>query len=314
MGAKQDKTASQRAVFLRALCPSAVSLIECPRAPHSSASSVSSVEVPSASLRAAPLRARSLSRRRRPPSAALRIPRARQPFSAMPSSVLSVPSVITPRQQVRSSVPSVCIRGKGRREPASPSPLCPPLCSLCPLWLRPGSKSVHPCVSVAKAAANPRALLLSALLCALCALRGYAQAASALIHVHPHTSVVMATASPRATKPLHPWALPARNRRKAPIFAAMKLKEVNDARTLRDWTRLPWRIYANDRNWVPHLKQDVEKVFDPAKNKLLVEGRITRWVLYADDGSTIGRIAAFVNPKTTLFPYTTLFRSRKSVV
>lgn len=108
----------------------------------------------------------------------------------------------------------------------------------------------------------------------------------------------MATASPRATKPLHPWALPARNRRKAPIFAAMKLKEVNDARTLRDWTRLPWRIYANDRNWVPHLKQDVEKVFDPAKNKLLVEGRITRWVLYADDGSTIGRIAAFVNPKT----------------
>jgi hypothetical protein len=108
----------------------------------------------------------------------------------------------------------------------------------------------------------------------------------------------MATASPRATNPLLPWPLPARNRRKAPIFAAMKLTEVNDARTLRDWTRLPWRIYANDRNWVPHLKQDVEKVFDPAKNKLLVEGRITRWVLYADDGSTIGRIAAFVNPKT----------------
>ena len=83
----------------------------------------------------------------------------------------------------------------------------------------------------------------------------------------------------------------------------MKITEVTDARTLRDWTRLPWRIYANDTNWIPHLKQDVEKVFDPAKNKLLGEhdghrGAITRWVLYGDDGSTIGRIAAFVNPKT----------------
>ena len=41
--------------------------------------------------------------------------------------------------------------------------------------------------------------------------------------------------------------------------------------TLRDWTKLPWRIYAQDKNWIPHLKQDVEKVFDPQKNKLLKE-------------------------------------------
>jgi hypothetical protein len=86
----------------------------------------------------------------------------------------------------------------------------------------------------------------------------------------------------------------------APIFVAMRITEVNDARTLRDWSRLPWRIYAHDRNWVPHLVQDVEKVFDPKKNKLLQEGRITRWVLYTGDGTAIGRIAAFVNPKTAL--------------
>lgn len=78
----------------------------------------------------------------------------------------------------------------------------------------------------------------------------------------------------------------------------MRIAEVKDARTLRDWKRLPWRIYANDRNWVPHLVQDVEKVFDPGRNKLLQEGRITRWVLYAGDGTAIGRIAAFVNPRT----------------
>ena len=85
----------------------------------------------------------------------------------------------------------------------------------------------------------------------------------------------------------------------------MTITEVTDARTLRDWTRLPWRIYAQDKNWIPHLKQDVEKVFDPRKNKLLDKkthpsGAITRWVLYGKDGSAIGRIAAFVNPKTAL--------------
>lgn len=89
----------------------------------------------------------------------------------------------------------------------------------------------------------------------------------------------------------------------------MHLVEVKDARTLRDWTRLPWSIYANDANWIPHLKQDVEKVFDPKKNKLLAEGEAVRWVLYSGQqdpfggpvgtqGKPIGRIAAFINPKT----------------
>ncbi len=78
----------------------------------------------------------------------------------------------------------------------------------------------------------------------------------------------------------------------------MELKTVTDARTLNDWMRLPWSIYSSDKNWIPHLKQDVEKVFDPAKNKLLKEGSAERWVLYDAKGTCIGRIAAFINPKT----------------
>jgi GNAT superfamily N-acetyltransferase len=78
----------------------------------------------------------------------------------------------------------------------------------------------------------------------------------------------------------------------------MKLSKVHDARTLKDWMQLPWAIYAKDANWIPHLKQDIEKVFDPAKNKLLKEGKAERWVLYAANGKVIGRIAAFINPKT----------------
>lgn len=78
----------------------------------------------------------------------------------------------------------------------------------------------------------------------------------------------------------------------------MKLIAAHDARTLKDWMRLPWSIYAQDPNWIPHLKQDVEKVFDASKNKILKEGQAERWVLYNAQGKAIGRIAAFINPKT----------------
>ena len=78
----------------------------------------------------------------------------------------------------------------------------------------------------------------------------------------------------------------------------MKILRVTDDRTLKDWMRLPWHIYRNDPNWIPHLKQDIEKVFDPARNKLLADARAERWVVYDADGKALGRIAAFINVKT----------------
>ncbi|HEY0977950.1 MAG TPA: hypothetical protein VGE21_10820 [Flavobacteriales bacterium] len=78
----------------------------------------------------------------------------------------------------------------------------------------------------------------------------------------------------------------------------MRIATATDERTRHDWIRTPWTIYAKDRNWIPHLKQDVEKVFDPERNKLFKDGAAERWVLYNDEGRAIGRIAAFINPKT----------------
>ncbi len=78
----------------------------------------------------------------------------------------------------------------------------------------------------------------------------------------------------------------------------MELVEVKDPRTVKEWMDLPWTIYKNDGNWIPHLRQDVEKVFDPEKNKLLKDGAATRWIVRDAERGTIGRIAAFVNPKT----------------
>ncbi len=75
------------------------------------------------------------------------------------------------------------------------------------------------------------------------------------------------------------------------------LEEVCDKRTEKLFYGLPKTIYATDPNWIPHIRQDIEKLFDPKKNKLLKDGKAKRWVLSDKDGKCIGRIAAFVNKK-----------------
>ena len=77
----------------------------------------------------------------------------------------------------------------------------------------------------------------------------------------------------------------------------MRIEEVASPRQIKDFHKLPFRIYQSDKSWVPHLKQDVEKVFDPLKNKHFRNGRATRWLLKTDSGEVIGRVAAFVYDK-----------------
>ncbi len=77
----------------------------------------------------------------------------------------------------------------------------------------------------------------------------------------------------------------------------MSIIEVSDQKTIEDFLRLPFKIYKNDPHWVPHLRQDIEKVFSPAKNKFFRHGEAIRWIL-TKNGQTIGRIAAFVNEKS----------------
>lgn len=80
----------------------------------------------------------------------------------------------------------------------------------------------------------------------------------------------------------------------------MKLVVVNDSRSVAAFHALPFRIYQDDPHWIPYLKQEVEKVFDRGKNKLFSEGAdAIRWLLEDDQGVVIGRVAAFVNPRTS---------------
>jgi hypothetical protein len=75
----------------------------------------------------------------------------------------------------------------------------------------------------------------------------------------------------------------------------MKIIEVTNKKTTQDFLNLPWFIYKDDKNWIPHLIQDIEKVFDPTKNKAHSKGKVIRWVLKDDSNKAIGRIAAFIN-------------------
>lgn len=77
----------------------------------------------------------------------------------------------------------------------------------------------------------------------------------------------------------------------------MKLAEVKNSKGVKDFTRLPFSIYKNDPNWIPHLKQEIEEIFDRDKNPYFKHGDCTRWVLYDDANKPIGRVAAFINDR-----------------
>ena len=77
----------------------------------------------------------------------------------------------------------------------------------------------------------------------------------------------------------------------------MKLVEVKDKKTVSDFTKLPFSIYKNDPNWIPHITQEIEEIFDRDKNPYFKHGDCIRWVLYNDANKPIGRVAAFINDR-----------------
>ncbi|MDQ2769042.1 MAG: hypothetical protein M3Y54_00900 [Bacteroidota bacterium] len=75
----------------------------------------------------------------------------------------------------------------------------------------------------------------------------------------------------------------------------MPLLEVTDARLARDFIRLPARLHAGVPPYIGPLENEVEVVFDPAKNPKLKNGEVIRWVMTDARGQTVGRLAAFLN-------------------
>lgn len=76
------------------------------------------------------------------------------------------------------------------------------------------------------------------------------------------------------------------------------LIKVTSKKLIKEFLDFPNTLYKNDLNWVRSLDEDLEKIFNPKKNKLFKKGDAIRWILTDSNKNTIGRIAAFYNEKT----------------
>ena len=75
----------------------------------------------------------------------------------------------------------------------------------------------------------------------------------------------------------------------------MPLLEVVDARLARMFQDLPARLHGRQRVYIGPLVEEIEAVFDPAKNPSFGNSEALRWVLTDAAGTVIGRVAAFLN-------------------
>lgn len=78
----------------------------------------------------------------------------------------------------------------------------------------------------------------------------------------------------------------------------MNVLEVTSSADAREFLDMAVRLYQNEEHWIRPIDEDIEGLFDPKTNKLFRKGaKAKRWLLLDDAGKTIGRIAAFTNPK-----------------
>ena len=77
----------------------------------------------------------------------------------------------------------------------------------------------------------------------------------------------------------------------------MRLQIVESAANEAAFKKLPHLIYKSDPNWVCHLEQDIDDVFNRKSNPYFKSGDACRWLLYDERNRLIGRVAAFYNEK-----------------
>jgi hypothetical protein len=75
----------------------------------------------------------------------------------------------------------------------------------------------------------------------------------------------------------------------------MKIIEVNNRKTIREFLEMPVLIYRNDPFWVRQLDKEIETIFNPEMNSFFQHGEAIRWVMKDDRGVLKGRVAAFIN-------------------
>jgi len=75
----------------------------------------------------------------------------------------------------------------------------------------------------------------------------------------------------------------------------MKLVEVTDKKTRKQFLDTAKVIYKNDDYWVCPLDRTIESIFNREENAFYSHGDAIRWILLSDKGELIGRVAAFID-------------------
>ena len=77
----------------------------------------------------------------------------------------------------------------------------------------------------------------------------------------------------------------------------MKVITVISNDSISEFLNFPKRLFREDQNYIRPLDQDIEKVFDPKKNKFFKAGFCERFLFKNEENETVGKIAVFVNKK-----------------
>jgi hypothetical protein len=75
----------------------------------------------------------------------------------------------------------------------------------------------------------------------------------------------------------------------------MIVREVATPKDKDRFIKIPWKIYRDDRNWVPPLIMERRELLDPRKNPFFEHADVKLYLASDVAGSELGRIAAIVN-------------------
>ncbi len=79
----------------------------------------------------------------------------------------------------------------------------------------------------------------------------------------------------------------------------MNVVKVIDKKGRKEFIQVAKIIYKNDATWICPIDSEIDAIFDPEKNVYYNHGIAERWVLKDESGKLIGRIAAFIDYKTS---------------
>jgi hypothetical protein len=77
-------------------------------------------------------------------------------------------------------------------------------------------------------------------------------------------------------------------------LSSVNIIEVENKPDLKEFIKLPYRLYKNEKYYVPHLISERKDFFDRDKNPFFEHARV-KYFLARRDGKTVGRIAGIAN-------------------